>query len=131
MSVDAIFLGLNGLSGTQRLRIPYYQSNNLHMLFDIVGQRYLPIMLHTTPSTGKIFTAVHGEINQNLTVAQKGLLIFHQLYGHENMQWCQPLLRDQKYNIERGEIITETTIITSKNPAARRCTPTVQIFPAE
>ena len=50
----------------------------MSMLFDVVGQRYVSIMVHSTPSTNIICIAVHYEINQNLTADPKELIIFHQ-----------------------------------------------------
>ena len=132
MSVDANFVGLYGPRRTPSIRIPYHQANNMTMLFDVVGQRSAPITMHSTPYANRMCTSVHGEINPSLTASQEELLIFHQWYGHTNMQWFQYLMRNKKYKTEGGKIISEIPVIVSKNPAARSCkTPNVRRFSAE
>ena len=120
---DENFVGIYGLNRTPHLFIPYYKANNLPLLFGVVVQRSTPITLRLTPSSDRMCTSVCGDINQNLTAAQKQFLVVHQRNGHANVKWCQYLIRYHKQKTEREYIITETTIIDSKNPSVRICKP--------
>ena len=80
-------MGLYGLNTNLHIPTPYHKANNQTILFDVVDHRSLTIMVHTTPSDNKIFTAIYNEINQNPTVYHKELLVVHQQYGHTIKQW--------------------------------------------
>ena len=59
------------------------------------------------------FLSVADERNQNLTEAQKELLLWHQRWGHANFQWNQALLRSQQDGTP--------PIVHPKKPTAGSC----------
>jgi hypothetical protein len=99
-----------------KLTIPYFYENNLPIIFHDPMVKYNIEFGSFTSShvrelmseERKLFLSVADETNQNLTRAQKELLLWHWKFGHAGFQWVQQLLRNE---------------ITPKNPKATSCAP--------
>ena len=86
-------------------------------------------VLHSEPfvhelTKPRLLTSVIEETNQNLTAAQKELLLKHWIYGHAMMRRIQKLLRPTS-NLDEGGRVTSKTllILKSAHPSASRCKP--------
>ena len=116
MSVDTISVGIYVLGVTPNLLITDHRANILPMLFYDICHHSTSVTVHAKLSYNIMCTDIHDEINQNLMEYQKELLISHQRYGNENIQWCQSFMRYHKYKTGRGNSITKTPVIDSNNP---------------
>jgi hypothetical protein len=74
------------------LSIPFQQGNNLPFLFttDLV-----PDPLENIPNDLKAHLSVVDQTNQNITGAQRELLLWHWRLGHIGFQWLQALMRER------------------------------------
>jgi Reverse transcriptase (RNA-dependent DNA polymerase) len=95
----------------QRLTFPYFHANNLPMAFDD-PQMALAIEFGSFTS-GQVNLSVADETNQNLTRAQKELLLWHWKLGHAGFAWVQQLLREPQDG--------SAPVIQVKNKSASSC----------
>jgi GAG-pre-integrase domain len=81
-----------------RLKFPYNFHNNLPlMVIDEVGHKTAGLSCHelgilTEPTIMESYLLVLDQVNQNITSAQKELLLWHQRLGHARFQWNQSLM---------------------------------------
>jgi hypothetical protein len=81
-----------------RLEFPYNLNNNLPlMVIDAVGHNTAGLSRHdlgilTEPTVMDSYLSVLDQVNQNITSAQKELLLWHQRLGHAGFQWNQSLM---------------------------------------
>ena len=75
-----------------RLLIPFQQGNNLPFLFttDLVQDP-----LENIPGDLQAHLSVVDQTNQNITGAQRELLLWHWCLGHMGFQWLQALMRER------------------------------------
>ena len=121
MSVDTISVGIYVLNVTPNILITYHRENHIPVLFYDIFHHSTLFTVHATLSYNRMCTDIHDDINQNLVEDQKEFLVYHQRYGHENIQWCQSFMRYHKYKTGRGNIITTTPVDDSNNPDACKC----------
>ena len=71
----------------------------------------------------RLATSVADETNQNLTEAQKELLIKHWTLGHAHFAWIQKLMREVKVLDDSGESVASRMppSIPKKHPSASKC----------
>ena len=76
------------------LVIPYHPNNNLPTMFVSKTNKPSIIITHPIkrPSRTDVFLLVASETNQNLTAAQKELLLWHWKLSHIGFQWIQSLM---------------------------------------
>jgi hypothetical protein len=72
----------------------------------------------------RIALSVADETNQNLTAAQKELLLKHWIYGHAMMRRVQKLLRETSNLDFLGQVASKNQpVVLCKHPAASKCVP--------
>ena len=76
------------------LVIPYHPNNNLPTMFVSKNNKPSINITHPIkpPSRTDVFSLVATKTNQNLTAAQKELLLWHWKLSHIGFQWLQRLM---------------------------------------
>lgn len=109
-------------SGIQ-LKFPYFKENNLPMFLLESSFDGLDLgNLHDLPMT-EVYISVVEETNQNLTNAQKELLVWHWKLGHVGLDWLKQLLRPRSEwaKLDATNPQLTTPVIVSKFPGTSRC----------
>ena len=106
------------LSDGSLLQFPYNSNNNLPLMLP-AEPHHLGLTFDDATTLGDghsvhNYMSVADESNQNLTSAQKELLLLHWKLGHANFQWIQTLCRDLTTNSRRCALVT-------KHPKASSC----------
>ena len=87
------------------LHFPYNANNNLPLMLPVephhVGLTFDDITALGDGHSVHNYMSVADESNQNLTQAQKELLLWHWKLGHANLQWIQTLCREPTNNSRR------------------------------
>ena len=75
------------------------------------------------PSRPNVFSSVAGETNQNLTAAQKELLIWHWKLGHIGFQWLRGMIASpqQQAPLDQNEL-KKPVFIQAKHVGTKTCT---------
>jgi GAG-pre-integrase domain len=117
-------IGATGLSWTLSdstiLRFPYAGGSNLPIMLTnpdsalTVGLSHYDVQLLSNPAVATTFVTVADETNQNLTMAQKELLLWHWRLGHINFQWIQML-------VAKPQNIEEESFIKTKHSNVSSC----------
>ena len=75
------------------LTFPYNSGNNLPLMLT-TNPLQAGLTAHDIPTVRSMLLSVADQTNQNLTTAQRELLLWHWRFGHANLKWCQTLLRN-------------------------------------
>ena len=98
------------------LVIPYHPNNNLPTMFISINEQPSINITHSImqPSKYDIFTSVAAKTNQNLTAAQKELLLWHWKLSHVGFQWIQSLMSNpaQQAPLDEGDLAKPVFIRT-------------------
>ena len=103
-----------------RMEFPVNRSNNLpFMLLDtpnLVGVHRKDAQVLADSSSFSSLMSVSAQTNQNITPAQKELLLWHHRLGHAGFQWCQTLLQTPRD-------VTKQQIIQPNHSMSSTCNP--------
>jgi hypothetical protein len=114
----ACYLKASDADTSEVLTIPYNRGNNLPMGFQDPEVEF-SLEFGSFSSTdvqqymmeeSRLFLSVADETNQNLTRAQKELILWHWKFGHAGFTWCQQLLK------ENGGIIVPKLLTAASCP---------------
>jgi hypothetical protein len=107
-------------SGSQSVVFPYSNTNNLPIAHEAnVAALLVPDFAPFTDQA--IYAAVTDEANQNLTCAQKELLLWHWRLGHAGFDWIKQLFSPLPNG--RGTILTSAKgdVTRCQNPLCAAC----------
>ena len=111
------------LPNGKKLEIPYHHSNNLPMIFENNASANLHLLSFDDLSTASVRFNVADERNQNLSEAQKELLLNHKFCSHANMQWMQELMQPRSYLDDSGKTIKLRPVLLTKHESTKSCKP--------
>ena len=98
------------------LVIPYHPNYNLPTMFISNSDQPTINMTHSImkPSRNDIFSSVAAKTNQNITAAQKELLLWHWKLSHIGFQWVQSLMSNptQQPPLDKGKLAKPVFIKT-------------------
>ena len=105
------------LSDGSRLQFPYNTNNNLPLMLP-AEPHHIGLTFDDASTLGDghsvhNYMSVADETNQNLTSAQKELLLWHWKLGHANFQWVQTLCRDPATTRRRFALATKHPKVSS------------------